>query len=107
MNEDILSLLLQTEDEYHDVMKHSLKEAENYVGDRRNEQEAYIEQLKRNLVVFEENENDRLEESLLVECGRMEDEAARLKEQLRICQQEKADRISGHIKEEVLSLLWR
>ena len=107
MEQDILSVLLQAESEYDSVIKHAVKEAENYVESRRNEQTAEIEELKRKLVAFEMTENEALEQTLIDEGEKMETEAARLKEQMKIRQEEKADRISELLKEEVLSLLWQ
>ena len=107
MKEDILSLLLQAESEYHSSVKHAVKEAESYVENRRGEQAAYIERLKRNLVSFEKAEGDVLEQTLLDECKKMEGEAAKLKGQMKARQEGKADHISKLLKEEVLSLLWR
>ena len=107
MKEDILFLLLQAESEYHSDVKTAVKEAENYVENRRKEQNVYISELKQNLAFFEKTENDKLEQRLIAEGERMEEEAVRLKKQMKIHQQEKADKISEILKEEVLSRLWQ
>ena len=107
MQENVLSLLLQTESEYHRAIRHAVKEAENYVQERRGTQAAYVEELRRKLLSFEESEGEALELKLLYESGKMEEEAERMKERMKKRQEEKADQISGVLKEEVLSLLWR
>ena len=107
MQENVLSLLLQTESEYHSAMKHAVKEAEAYVDRRREEQTAYIEEQKRKLLFFEEFEGEALEQKLIDESARLEEEAAKQKDRMRKCQEDKADRISTLLKEEVLSLLWQ
>ena len=107
MKEDILSLLLQTEIEYQSTVKNAVKDAEKYVDDRRDEQTAYIEELKRSLHDFEKTEGVKFEKMLAAESAKMENEAARMKKHMKLRQEEKADRISELLKEEVLSLLWR
>ena len=107
MKEDILSLLLQAESEYQGAVKKAVKEAESYVDDRRKEQAAYIEKLKQDLHMFEKTDSEMLEQMLIAESESMEEEMIKLKEQMKIRQEEKADRISGFLKEEVLSLLWQ
>jgi len=107
LNEDILSSLLQAESEYHSTVKNAIRDAENYVENRRKEQEAYIGGLRQELILFETAGNETLEQALLTESGKMEEEAARLKTQMKARQCGRADQISKHLKEEVLSLLWR
>ena len=41
MNEDILSMLLQAESEYHSYIKQSVKDAEDYVETSRKKQTDY------------------------------------------------------------------
>ena len=107
MKEDILFLLLQAESEYHSDVKTAVREADNYVKNRRKEQESYIEELKQKLALFEKTESDMLERRLIADSGRMEEEAVKVKKKMKIRQQEKADKISDILKEEVLSRLWR
>jgi len=107
LKEDLLSLLLQTEDEYHSVIKDAIREAEEYVYDRRKEQAAFIEELKQDLHYFEIAGNEQLERALAGESEKLEKEAARLKKSMKTRQEEKAEWISELLKEEVLSLLWR
>jgi len=104
LNEDILSLLLQTESEYHAAMKNATKEAEDYADDSKEKQNAYIEGLKQEWDLFEKAENDKLAKMLADDEVRLEAKTAELKEQLRISQKKKADLISERLKEEVLSL---
>jgi len=107
MEEDVLSLLLQAENEYHITMKQAVIEAENYVENRRNERTAHIEELKQKLILFEKSESEKLEHTLLAESKKMEEEAARQKKQMKARQGEKADQISQLLKEEVLRSLWQ
>ena len=107
MKKDILSLLLQAESEFQAALRGAVEEAEQYVDDRRSEQAAYVEELKREWHLFEQTEADELERALAAEGQRMEEEALRIKEQLRTRKEREEDRISEGLKEEVLSLLWR
>ena len=107
MKEDFFSMLLQSENEYHNAVKNAVKEAEKYVDDRRREQTAFIERLKNDLRVYEKTESKKLEQALSAENDKMEKEAVRLKKQMMSLKEKKADRISELLKEEVLSLLWR
>jgi len=105
LKNDVLSVLLQAENEYHNVVRDSVKDAESYVERRRKEQADDNDRLKRKLEFFEKTESELLEQKLLAESERMERKAERLKEKMRIRQEEKADQISELLKEEVLSLL--
>jgi len=107
LKENVLQILLNVESEYHSGIKRAVREAENYVENRRNEQKAYIEEQKRKLGFFEETENEKLEKTLLAESERLEEEAANLKVLMKTRQMEKAEQISMRLKEEVLSLLWQ
>ena len=107
MKEDVLAMLLQSESEYYSDVESAVKDAEKYVGDRRNEQIVYIEGLKKELQFFEKSESEKLEQSLSAQSEKMEKEAERLKKRMKARQEKKADRISELLKEEVLSLLWR
>ena len=107
LKEEVLSLLLQTESEYHNAIKKAVKSAEKYVDDSRKEQAAYIEGLKQDLYFFEKTGSEELELMLSAESEKMETEAVRLKEKMKLRQEEKADRISDSLKKEVLSLLWQ
>ena len=107
LKEDVLSLLLQTENEYHNTVKNAVKEAEKYVDARRKGQAAFVERLKQDLHLYEKTEAEKLEQALTAENEKMEREAERLKKRMKARQEKKADRISELLKEEVLSLLWR
>ena len=107
MKDDILSLLLQAETEYNTSVKAAAKGAGKYVDSRREQQAAYITGKKKEFSAFEKTESEKLEQSLIAESEKLEKEAAALKAKMRVRQEEKADRISELLKEEVLSLLWR
>ena len=107
MKESALSLLLQTEIEYHDTVIGAIKNAEKYVDDCRKEQAEHIEMLKQKLITFEKAESERFEQTLLAESELMEDMAVKQKEKMKSRQQEKAEHISSLLKEEVLSAIWR
>jgi len=104
LSEDILSLLLQAENEYHAAMENAVKDAENYADDCKKKQAAYIEDLKQDWHLFEKSENDRLDKMLDEKEQDLETKMAELKEQLKISQQKKADLISERLKEEVIFL---
>ena len=107
MKEDVLSILIESEKEYEITVKNAVNEAEEYVDDRRREQAAHIEDMKQGFFFYEKTESDKVEKALVSESEKLETEAARLKKQMKIRRDEKADRISELLKEEVLSLLWR
>jgi len=107
MKEDILSMLLQAENDYHTAVRNAVKEAEKYVEACRKEQAAYIEGLRLDFQAYEKEESIKLEQTLSSESAAMETEAARLMKKMKDRQTEKAGRISELLKEEVLSLLWR
>lgn len=104
MNDDILALILQAENEYQVSMKNAVTEAENYAGDCKQKQNAYIEDLNQEWHLFEKSENDKLAEMLAENEKKLEAETAELKERLNISQKNKADTISGRLKREVISL---
>ena len=104
MNEDILSVLLQAESEYHAAVNTAVKKGENYADNCRKKQSAYIETLKRDWDLFEKTESDKLKNTLSDDEKRMDKEKEESKEKLKISQKEKADTISERLKEEVLSL---
>ena len=107
MKKDVLELLLQTESEYHDAMRTAVWNAEKYVDDRRKTQREFIADLKRSIDLFEQAEAERLEETLALECYKMEQESDRRKEKMRALKEESADRIARSLKEEVLTELWQ
>jgi len=107
LKEDILPLLLQTEEDYRAAVKDAVREAEEYVENRRKKQAVYIEELKHDFEHFKANEAEKLERDLSAESEKMEIQADGLKQRMKVRQQEKADRMSELLKEEVLSLLWR
>jgi len=104
LNEDILSVLLQAESEYHAAVENAVENAGIYTDDCRKKQSAYIEVLKQDWDSFEKAESDKLENMLLKDEQKMEAEMEELRKRLKISQSEKADIISERLKEEVLSL---
>ena len=104
MNDEIWYLLLQAEKEYDNSVKNAVKAAEDYAGERRKEQSAYIENLKLEWQNFEKSENNKLIETLSENERKLEIKAAELKNLLKISQKKKAELISERLKEEVLSL---
>ena len=107
MKEDVLSLLLESEEEYFRAVKDAESDAGEYVNGRRKEQSVFIGELKQETYLYEKSESEKLERALSEEYERMEKEADRLKKRMKTRQREKADWISELLKEEVLSLLWR
>ncbi|MCL2814761.1 MAG: hypothetical protein FWD23_09195 [Oscillospiraceae bacterium] len=103
MNEDILSLLLQAENEYHAAMENAAKEAEVYEQDNEKNQAGYIDELKREWDLFEKSENRKLAQMIADEEQKSEKKAAEQKNQLKESQKKKAEIISERLKKEVLS----
>jgi len=104
LNEDILALILQAEDEYHDAVENAAKKAEDYAGERKKNQNAYIEELKHNWRLFETSENEKLALRLSGDEQKLEAEMDELKKRLTVSRDKKADQISERLKKEVLSL---
>lgn len=107
MKDDVLTLLLQTEKEYHSAMRAAVENAEKYIDESRKEQQVYIAEMKRDFDSFEKAETERLEQALALECGNMEQEAERRKARMRALKEEHTEKISQRLKEEVLALLWQ
>jgi len=103
VKEDTLSILLQTENDYHNAIKTAVSEAGKYVAGRRKEQAEYLDELKRSLRSYEETEGKKMSQALLAESDRMEEEAIKLKEKMKACQASMAKQIVQRLKEEVLS----
>lgn len=104
MNEKIMSLILQSENEYIEAVKRADAEAEIYAKDCLNRQTAKFIKLKQEWERFEKDENKNLKDMLSEAEQRIEKETAKMKERLKVRQQEKADIISERLKEEVLSI---
>jgi len=105
LNEDILSLILQAENEYHAAMKNTFEEAEKYAGDSKKEQDDYIENLKLGWHSFETSENETLAKMLEENEKKLDAETAELKKQLSVRQKDKAGPISERLKKEVV--IWQ
>ena len=103
MNEDIISLLFQAENEYHNAVKTAVSEAENYADGCKKKQNAFIENLKQDWHSFEKSDNDKLAKKLYEDEKILEARAAELKKRLRIIREKKAELISERLKEEVLA----
>ena len=104
VKKNILDLVLQAENEYHDTMKNGVKEAEAYTAQCKERQSDYIEELKNEWHLFEKSESEKFEAALLKDRHEMEARMAKMKEQLKILQSGKIDLISERLKKEVLSL---
>lgn len=104
MNEDILSLLLQAENEYHAAMENAVKKADSYEEDSKKNQAGYIDKLRREWDLFEKSENDKLAEMIAGDEQKAEKRAEEQKRQLKESQVRKADIISERLKRGVLSL---
>ena len=104
MNEDILTLFLQAENEYHNAIKNAAQKGGDYADDSKAQQNVYIEKLKHDWYLFEKTETEKLSKMLFDDEQRLEAETAESKKRLKINQKKKADLISERLKEEVLSL---
>ena len=94
---------MKAEHEYQNAVKKAAKAAEAYTNDRKQKQGAYLEMLKREWELFEEDEKTKLESKLSEEERRLEKETAQSKKRLRARQMERAHLISERLKGEVLS----
>jgi len=103
LNEDILTLLLQVENEYQTAMRNAVKEMEEYADECRQKQLAYIEELKHGWNMFEKTENEKLAKMLSDDEERLETMTIELKNQLKLAQEKIAEMISERLKKEVLS----
>ena len=104
MNDDILSLLLQAENEYLEALKIAAKKASEYAVNSKEKQNDYIKKLEQEWRSFEKSENNKLAETLAETERRLEMKTAEFKKQLQDSQKQKAGLISDRLKEEVLSL---
>ena len=104
MKNDVLKLIIQAEIGYQEAVKDAVDAAEKYVGERRDEQSAFIKSLEEDWDDFEQKENTVLTEKLTSNEVQQEAALEKRKEDLRIRQQLKADAISERLKEEVLNL---
>jgi len=104
LKEDILSLILQTEKEYHHTVRKAVEEAEKYADDCKKNQGAALEDLEQEWYSYEREEKEKWERAFQEEERKMEAEMKKSKEKLEICQREKAEAISERLMEEVFSL---
>ena len=104
MTEDIINVILQTEQEYHSAIKKAVEKAKRYVDDNKAKQNAYIEHLNYEWYKFEKSESEKFQKQLLETEKEMIAEIAKRKEPLKMSQQMKADLISERLKREVLSI---
>jgi hypothetical protein len=104
LNEDVISLLLQVENDYHNAVKTAVDEAMNYADGCKKKQDAYIDGLNRDWHLFETSENNKLDKKLSEDEKNLEAKTAELKTRLKISRENKAELISERLKEEVLAL---
>jgi len=104
LREDIISLIIHAEHDYHDGVKKAIAEAEAYADERKKKQIVYVDWQKREWERFEKSENAKLEKKLAAAEQRLEKETAEMKNRLKTAQEKKVNQISERLKEEVLSL---
>jgi len=102
MTEDVISIVLRAENDYHFAMNNAVEEAEKYAEDSKQKQGAYLDELRRDFHQFERAQRDRFEKTLFESMLNMDEENAAVKAQLKNCQVEKAKLISKRLKKEVL-----
>jgi len=107
LKENILSPLLQAEQEYQTAVKAAVDKAEHYAHDREQEQITFYEEGKKDWRRFEETESEKLKQTMAADGDIMEEQAIRLRKEMKLRQLEKADEISERLMEEVLSTLWQ
>ena len=104
MSDDIIGTILRAESDYNFALEKAVEEAEKYAQDSRNDQSAYLEELRKDFHAFEKSERDKFDKTLFESLRKMDAENATLKEQLKACQSDKADAISDRLMKEVLLL---
>jgi hypothetical protein len=104
LKENVISLILQVESGYHEVMEEAMEKAEAYAAESRQKQSKYLSDLEHEWILFEKTEQKKFDEMLEEEERRMEIELKRRKEQLKARQQVLAESISERLKKEVLSI---
>lgn len=104
MTENILSPVLQAEKEYQCAVRDAVRDAKKYASNCEKKQNAYLEDLKQEWRLFEQDERDNFEEQLSENEKALEADLAERRERLRRLQEKKAAQISDRLKEEVLSL---
>ena len=104
MKEDVISIILHAENDYHHAMEKAVTAAEKYTQDKRNGQNAYLEDLHAGFHLFEKEERAIFEEALNKGMREMDEENAAMKDRLKACQISKAGQISERLKREVLAI---
>ncbi|MCL2164317.1 MAG: hypothetical protein FWH55_07980 [Oscillospiraceae bacterium] len=104
MKENVLSLILQIESDYHKAVDDAVEKADVYVTACRQDQRVFFSELDREWELFEAAEQKKFDIKLKEEEHRMEKELASRKIQLKARQQDFAELISERLKKEVLSL---
>ena len=104
MNEDIISIILRAENDYHSELEKTTLQAEEYEQDSRTKQRAYQEKLRGDFQTFEKEQRDEFDKTLYESMQKMDSENNTIKEQMKACQKNMAEIISERLKKEVLSL---
>jgi len=102
MIEDVISVVLRAENDYHFAINNAVEEAEKYAGDSRKLQSAYLDGLRRGFHEFEKAQQEEFEMTLYESMRKMDEENAASKETLKNCQHLKSRQISKRLKKEVL-----
>jgi hypothetical protein len=102
--DEVINLILQAEQNYHDAVEQAVKAAEGYAEESREKQRVFQDGVKQEWRAFEQAESERLA-ALLAEAEReAEAETAKMRERLKACQEEHIEALSERLKKEVLSL---
>ena len=102
MIEDVISVVLRAENDYHFAMSKAVEEAEKYADDSKEKQGAYFEGLRRGFHDFEEAQQEEFEKTLYDSMRKMDEENAISRDQLKNCQHTKSEQISKRLMKEVL-----
>ena len=104
MSDNIISIVLQAEDDYHYAIEKTALEAEQYEQDSRITQSAYLDELRNGFKTFESSQRNEFDKTLYESMQKMDNENDTIKAQLKTCQINMAELISERLKKEVLSL---
>jgi hypothetical protein len=102
--DEVINLILQAENDYHDAVEKAVKAAEGYSEDSREKQRVFQDGVKQEWRAFEKAESERLAALLAEAEQKSETETTRMKERLKACQEEHIEVLSERLKKEVLSL---
>jgi len=104
MDDNIINIILRTENDYRETIEKAVTAAGSYTEDCRNGQNDFFNELRDEYHIFEKTEREQFEEALRLGMSEMDEEHAMMKKRLKACQEQKAGLISERLKKEVLAI---